>query len=134
MSMSMSQYHDDMIQLLESSATSKFITSYFADILKFKDLNYSDTLYLIDNYLMYCYDCTSSKKDKRKYSNLDNIVRDTISKYHSINLCIESIQADIQHVQEYIEDLHLSDTLYNKFDILNDTLNDISHELDETSL
>ena len=131
--MKMSQYHDDMIKLLESSATSKFVISYFADILKFNELNYSDVLYLLDNYLAYCYDATSNTKKERKYSNIDSIVHDTIYKYHYITSYIDSIQADIEHVQEYIYELHLS-TLYNKFDTLDDMLCDVMHELNETSL
>lgn len=132
--MKLSQYHDDMIKLLESSATSKFVISYFADILKFKELSYSDVLYMIDNYLKYCYDCTSNEKDKREYSNLDTIVRDTIVKYHYINSYIDSVQADIEHIQDYILDLNISDTLYKKFDKIDEMLCDISRELEETSL
>jgi hypothetical protein len=132
--MNLSQYHDDMIQLLESKATSNFIIIFFAKILKFDELSYSDVLYLLDNYLAYCYDCTSSEKDKRKYSNIDTIVHDSIVKYHYINSYIDSIQADIEHIQEYIKELHISDSLYNKLDKLDDMLCDVIHEFNETSL
>lgn len=128
----MSTYHDILVNLLESNLTSKMLISYFADILKFKELSYCDVLYMIDNFLAYSYDCIHN--EKRKYSNLDTIVRDTILKYHYINSYIDSIQADIEHIQEYISDLNISDSLYNKFDKLDDMLCDVIHELNETSL
>lgn len=93
------KYHDDIQSMLDKQSMSKFIISYFSDVLQL-ELTYDDVLYLIDNYLEYCYDVTSNTKQERKYSNLDDIVRDSVSKFHQLNTKLDIIDRAIESLED----------------------------------
>lgn len=70
-------YSEDMKKMLEYSASRAILIAHVSDIL---DINVcdNDILLLLENYRAWLEDATSNRKSDRKYSNLDDIVREEI--------------------------------------------------------
>lgn len=70
-------YSEDVKKMLEYSASRAILIAHVSDIL---DINVcdNDILLLLENYRAWLEDATSNRKSDRKYSNLDDIVREEI--------------------------------------------------------
>lgn len=70
-------YSEDVKKMLEYSASRAILKAHISDIL---DINVcdNDILWLLGNYRAWLEDATSNRKNERKYSNLDDIVREEV--------------------------------------------------------